>query len=290
MTTDRTWSPEPIRAWRYWSFVQADGVLHGSQKPWRSATYEAGTHEVSEALRLSMALAMRLDHTANEAIYDTHPSPQWDCLCGINATKTLDRRTAVSVVGTLSLGERSDLWISPGDRGVRIWAFAPVHLTGTVHEYELGYRAEKAEIVEQITVVMDANTPVVFDETTRQAMEERYGVPVVVRTIADVLNEWAVLEEQEEDNGHGTTRARNRSAARASAYSFAVGGTVPGASSYSLTLPPFPAGRYSVTVKQPPTRREKVAAWWREHWPLFIPAGVMVTFGLIALALSGGAS
>lgn len=289
---EHTWSPEPIRAWRYWSHIRADGVLHGSQKPWKSAAYEAGTHEINGDV--SWQIAMRaLDRmrdngeTFNPAVLTTHASPQWGCLCGINATKALDRRTAVSVVGSLRLNdEKPSMWIGPRDRGVRIWAFAPVHLTGTVHEYELGYRAEKAEIVEQITVVMDADTPVVFDDTTRQAMEERYGVPVVVRTIGDVLNEWAVLEEQEQDNGHGATRSGNRSAARASAYSFAVGGTVPSrTSSSSFTLPPFPPGRYSVTVKTPEsTRRERLTAWWRNDGKeLAILVGPLVA--LMGLAL-----
>lgn len=57
----------------------------------------------------------------------SHKSPQWRCYCGINASKTIQY-----LLGSY-----------PGQA-----VYGTVELSGTVHEYEHGYRAEKATIKE----------------------------------------------------------------------------------------------------------------------------------------------
>ncbi len=92
---DTLWTPEPIVAYRGWEWDTnpKEGGLKGAFGSWETSTLIA-VHEGEE---------------------EKHSSPDWDCLCGINAYKDPIGARGFPIIGM-------------------------IELTGLVIEYETGYR------------------------------------------------------------------------------------------------------------------------------------------------------
>jgi hypothetical protein len=155
------WTHEPVTGWRIWTLGgRGNTCLIGSAgHMWRKPTFSA-SH--SSAF---------------------HSSPQWGCLCGINAAKSLE------------LLEDNFGRQLPGQ------VYGRVALTGSVHEYELGYRAERAEIVD-LTMYVSVGKGYWFTEKDGQRrfyspsdivleaknraeiMEAHYRIPVEMRRVS----------------------------------------------------------------------------------------------------------
>ena len=113
----------PIDAFRAWAYgaAMAPGVLFpvsfvdATTSPWEGAERDW----VISSCR------------ADEVEAGTHRSPQMDCTCGFHAVKELE-----------TLRQMFGYW--PGS------FLGRVQLAGTIIEHELGYRAERARIVELI--------------------------------------------------------------------------------------------------------------------------------------------
>lgn len=95
-----------------------------------------------------------------------HPAPHWQCGCGINAMKQpFGDMFGEEVVGRVAL-------------------------TGVVHEYERGYRAEHGEIID---LALSRLAP----RPTRKVLSDHYGVPVY-------RGSWKALPPERTLNyGHG---------------------------------------------------------------------------------------
>lgn len=132
--SEPAWSPTPVRGIRFWSVVpykvaippplppdpvwdlwleplntRTEYLLHGVVTPWYGPTMDGA-------------------HRTNDRSDPPHSAPHFGCLCGINALKRFDHHEMHSALGT------------DGVVGV-------VELTGVVHEYEHGYRGQRARMV-----------------------------------------------------------------------------------------------------------------------------------------------
>ena len=134
---EETWSPEPVKAWRYfwvgpltwnWSEDRWEVTLSGDIEEWSGPVKYAGQHQ--------------------EPGVD-HQSPHTGCLCGVNAVKKPDSH---------EIRHRAGMWcqcmsgmmgnvIALRTASPRTLAVAPVELAGVVDEYEQGYRTQQATII-----------------------------------------------------------------------------------------------------------------------------------------------
>lgn len=150
-------TPEPVYAWRWWGLDAVSLLLEGATNyRWNSGTQTAEHRG-------------RMRHFGWDG-HTTAPHP--GCLCGINAVKP-------DYVAELT---------SYSGKGPDV--FGRLALTGTIDEYEKGYRAEKAEIVE-LVILSDAplfTIPAVLDR-----LEERYGVRPTVQSRKSWLAEMEVI-------------------------------------------------------------------------------------------------
>jgi hypothetical protein len=148
------WTPDPVVGYRYWRMDPSRPFL-------------IGPNGVPWRNRKLTA-----HHNASD-----HKAPTWGCNCGINAAKEMER------VFHLASKNRGDEYV-----------FGVVHLTGIVHEYEKGYRAEKGEIVSLAIFALPTGGFQRREYFTRAdhlhlakrnaaMLRERYKVPVdIVRT------------------------------------------------------------------------------------------------------------
>lgn len=162
-------TPDPVIGWRWWSLDPLTMTLQGAVTDWESGI-------------------MRAKHDPNRGTfsYRSHTaSPHAGCLCGVNALKP----EAVAPY----LGE---------DRG-GVDVFGRVALTGVVDEYELGYRAEQAEILE-LVILSEAPLFTRWGSHLLDEMESRYGVRPTVQSRESWLAEMEVIhgygQEDQEDS------------------------------------------------------------------------------------------
>jgi hypothetical protein len=166
--------PEPVVGWRWWSLDPYSMMLRGHVATWPSGTMEAA-------------------HLATTANPGGGKAPHAGCLCGVNALKP------EAVAEYLS-----EDYIRIGDS---VDVFGRVALTGTVDEYEKGYRGEKAEILE-LVILSEAPLFTVAGEALLSEMEARYGVRPTVQSRESWLAEMEVIhgygkENQEDSFGAG---------------------------------------------------------------------------------------
>jgi hypothetical protein len=167
--------PEAVVGWRWWSLDPLTMMLRGHVSAWPSGTMEA-TH-----------LLTPFDPRA-------HKSPQAGCLCGVNALKP---EAVAEYLNEPVIGTTSEI----------VDVFGRVALTGTVDEYEKGYRGENAEILE-LVVLSEAPLFTVAGEALLSEMEARYGVRPTVQSRESWLAEMEVIhgygkENQEDSFGAG---------------------------------------------------------------------------------------
>lgn len=169
---------ETITAWRYWSVVndgfdfaakEWDWTLRGNFENWKGPLKEAGTHEIYTSY--------------SSGPVGFHESPAAGCLCGVNAVKRLRSRDLEGLTHHKCVTCRTETV-----------AFAQVDLGGRVDEYEEGYRARQALISGPIYVVNPPDGP-----GWREAIERRYGQPVIVQDVGEALD-W--IRKDEEAHGH----------------------------------------------------------------------------------------
>lgn len=178
-----------ITAWRYWR-IESDGYdftdkrwdwsLRGDFEKWEGPLKEAGSHDHI----YSGWLSLNFEETGKD---QRHESPLAGCLCGVNAVKRLRSEDLQMRAGNGSLFGFP--WRIAGTV-----AFAQVDLGGKVDEYEEGYRARQALISGPIYVVNPPTGP-----GWREAIERRYGQPVIVQEYEEAID-W--IRKDEEANGH----------------------------------------------------------------------------------------
>lgn len=193
MELEETWSPTPVKAWRYfwvgeltwnWGEDRWQVMLSGDIETWDGPVKYAGQHvgpDVSTYMEW-------VDHQA--------PFP--GCNCGVNAVKNLEAHEIKHRMGLWCECTMGSL-VMPPPRQARIIATSEVELAGVVDEYEKGYRAEQATIVGPLTL---------FGGTEKMAsvLVENYGIEVST----DWYSLLAKLEVEEarakeEANGHRKT-------------------------------------------------------------------------------------
>lgn len=196
---EESWSPEPIRAWRYfrlsgrewdWDNHQWRFYLRGIYEVWEATTKEAGVHHGS---------TWEHDSYSTREVPFSHASPSLGCPCGINAVKTL-------TMGHLDELSAETVWLGAGGEvrtGVRFpVAISPVLLSGKVDEYETGYRAEKAEIVGPVTIIGG-------DQEMADLVAATYGIPAFVESWSGPLVKALVTHGEEYEDGHRETDQKN---------------------------------------------------------------------------------
>lgn len=189
MELEETWSPTPVKAWRYfwvgdliwnWGEDRWQVMLHGDIESWTGPVKYAGQHEGWQGYE-----------------WISHRAPQPGCVCGVNAVKNLEAHEVKHRAGFWC--ECMDGAYLPPNRSQRIIAVAEVELAGVVDEYEKGYRAEQATIVGPLTM---------FGGTEKMAevLEQNYGVEVSLEWY-HLLTRLEVEEARakEEANGHRQT-------------------------------------------------------------------------------------
>lgn len=138
------WTPETITGWRNWRLA-GNGltVLLGMNNAfWRKPSIEAS-------------------HRGPSTI--PHNAPSWGCNCGINAVKGLDT-----------------LLVSNGLASQRSHTiYGTVAMSGIVHEYELGYRAQRATVT-GLFLIAKVNdwTPTSIWEKRADILRKHYRCPV----------------------------------------------------------------------------------------------------------------
>lgn len=190
---EETWSPEPVKAWRYWRISDLEWnwdadrfevTLIGDIEAWDGPVKFAGQHQEMVG-RMEKGLV----------IYDEvdHRSPHPGCLCGINAVKSLDWDM---------LKSRSSFHQCTGSdpdkcRDVSaVVAVAPVELAGIVDEYEEGYRAEQATIIGPIRLLNGS-------PKIARILSSIYGVETIAEDWASAWTQELYLETRvRKANGH----------------------------------------------------------------------------------------
>lgn len=117
------WTPEPVIGYRGWEW--SGRYLSGAYIEWKSAKL-VGEHH-------------------NDP--NKHPSPQWDCLCGVNTYKDPLSARNFPVLGKIAL-------------------------TGNVIEFEHGYRGQYGEILE-----LAIDERYLEEKDLPQILQDIYGVP-----------------------------------------------------------------------------------------------------------------
>lgn len=166
------WTPETITGWRGWRLAgYGSTVLVGMNGVmWRKPTMHA-IHQMS-----------------NYDVTPPHQAPAWGCNCGINAVKRLD---------TLSVSRSGS-----GPGSVYGVLYGKVAMSGIVHEYELGYRAEKATISELFFIAEGQCEGIA--EGIVETLRKHYRVPVRLTVSSSPLS---VLRDHANEigatDGHG---------------------------------------------------------------------------------------
>ncbi len=115
------WTPTPIVGWRTWRFNPGYDVVTA---PVVDVPWDRWPH-------------IEAEHLPGRP----HPAPHWGCNCGVNAYKDL---------GRLHTG---GIWLT-AEKGTPILLVGRVALYGKVIEYEHGWRAERATILD-VWVALD---------------------------------------------------------------------------------------------------------------------------------------
>lgn len=189
---EETWSPEPVKAWRYfwvgpltwnWSEDRWEVMLRGDVEDWTGPVKYAGQHDEPDLWLTERAV--------------DHESPHMGCMCGVNAVKRLDSHEIKHRVGMwceCRLTIRNAGVIQVGEEEIRTVAVGEVELAGIVDEYELGYRAQQATIVGPLYLISG-------DAKRAKVLAENYGV--------EVTEDWYPMfrrlqneEQKEEADGH----------------------------------------------------------------------------------------
>lgn len=178
------WTPDPVLAWRWWTLNTERLTLVGNVARWESGTMEA-THVGDGFNPYSRAV---------EA-HDKAPHP--GCLCGVNALKVSE----VYEYAKQLFHPYPGIFVVNRDPTPVVGRVA---LTGIVDEYEKGYRAEKAEIIE-LVVLSDA--PIFKVPGVLDALEERYGVRPTVQSRESWLAEMEVIHGYGKENQADHQRA-----------------------------------------------------------------------------------
>jgi hypothetical protein len=165
--------PEAVIGWRWWSLDPLSMMLRGHVTAWTSGTMQA-------------------THLATTSSLGGHKAPHAGCVCGVNALKP------EAVAGYLS-----EDYIRIGDS---VDVFGRVALTGTVDEYQKGYRGEKAEILE-LVILSEAPLFTVAGEALLSEMEGRYGVRPTVQSRKSWLAEMEVIHGYGKENQADSFRA-----------------------------------------------------------------------------------
>lgn len=184
---EETWSPDPVKAWRYWRVTDLEwnwtddrfeATLVGDREVWDGPVKYAGHHR-------ELAPDFSSGSFKHQFVEVDHQSPSTGCLCGVNAVKELDWAV---LRGRAFNNHDEGSYLS-------CTAVAPVELSGVVDEYEEGYRAEQATIVGPIRI---------FNGKQRQAdaLEEAYGVQVLVERWDSQWSQDLYLESQRREDGH----------------------------------------------------------------------------------------
>jgi hypothetical protein len=168
--------PEPVIGWRWWSLDPLSMMLRGHVTVWPSGTMQA-------------------THLATTVNLGGHRSPQAGCLCGVNALKP----------------EAVAEYLNEPYIQLSVEVFGRVALTGTVDEYEKGYRGEKAVILE-LVILSEAPLFTVAGEALLSQLEARYGVRPTVQSRKSWLAEMEVIhgygkENQADSFGAGESTA-----------------------------------------------------------------------------------
>lgn len=248
------WTPEPVRAWRYWKVSDKfwnfgthrwEVTLNGDIESWDSPLKLAGYH-----------------------VEQGHRAPQLGCLCGVNAVKELDfdslkarttpPDTSWTGMVTFSISMFPTPTPQPFALGTMPVAIGQVLLTGRVDEYELGYRAEQAQIENLILLGGDPHI--------RDIVADVYGVPVTWEPLRGPTVQKLIAQKQEADkkkeqtNEHGQADQKNRLGAGAttSAWHTFVGAI----NDASRAIEDTGESRF-----------QRVRGWFADHWPrIVIPA------------------
>ena len=163
----------PIKGYRLW-YARWDGNAPVLQSLHRSTIWPTGgpLQATCEQRPASLAAWIRSKLTRS---HQTHPSPAWQCACGIYALRHLED------------GELPD--ISPGAcarwmRGLGVQVLGGVLLWGRVIQHEKGFRAKYARPMSLARDVprtglsrsVESEIEALFD-----AVAKRYGIPLVSR-------------------------------------------------------------------------------------------------------------
>lgn len=185
---EETWSPEPVKAWRYWYVgpLEWDFGEHrwkvqiaGDVEVWDSPLKLAGHH-------LAVAPGSVLE------VID-HAAPHADCRCGINAVKALDFHELQHRTGQICECYWQQDVVMHGGRPVpQVIAVSQVELAGVVDEYEGGYRAQQATIIGPMTVI--GGTPRIAE-----VLSENYGIEVRAESYDGPLS---IQLAKEYESGH----------------------------------------------------------------------------------------
>jgi hypothetical protein len=165
--------PDAVIGWRWWSLDPLSMMLRGHVTAWTSGTMQA-------------------THLATTSSLGGHKAPHAGCVCGVNALKP------EAVAGYLNKD-----YIRIGDS---VDVFGRVALTGTVDEYQKGYRGEKAEILE-LVILSEAPLFTVAGEAPLSEMEGRYGVRPTVQSRKSWLAEMEVIHGYGKENQADSFRA-----------------------------------------------------------------------------------
>ena len=256
---------EPITAWRYWrldsrlnrvgdNLYSYEWFLAGDVEKWEGPLKQAGTHRPAPTDVLTHMFLRNMG--ARPEPLDAHKSPFAGCVCGVNSVKRL--RT-------------TDFHLRAGSPFyARCIAFGQVDLGGRVDEYEEGYRAEYARIAGPIYFI----NPPEKDDGWREAIERRYGQPVIVQEFSEALD-W--IRKDEEAHGHRQAHQDARTGATGGPSATATG---------ALTFSLGTRAGY-VTLADPATRKggrarsrlSRFDDWFDRHFAAIL--GVAVVLALV---------